>query len=166
MGKVVVLDKLKEIVEIERGRGKKIVFTNGCFDLLHLGHIRYLQEAKRRGDLLIVAVNSDRSLRELKGGDRPLVLQEERAEILAALSAVDYVAIFDEDTPLEIIDVLKPDVLVKGAGYREEETERKAIGYIVGRETVKAVGGEVVTIPEVKGLSTTRLLEKIREHER
>lgn len=158
MGQVVTLDKLKEIVEVEKSRGRRIVFTNGCFDLLHLGHIRYLKEAKRRGDLLIVAVNSDRSVRRLKGQPRPIVPEGERAEIVSSLWTVDYVTIFNEDTPKEVIDILKPDILVKGADYQEEE--------IVGRQTVKAGGGEVVTIPEIKGYSTTKLLERIREYKK
>ncbi|MCD5401296.1 D-glycero-beta-D-manno-heptose 1-phosphate adenylyltransferase [candidate division NPL-UPA2 bacterium] len=155
MGKVVSLSELKKIVEKERAAGEKIVFTNGCFDLIHVGHIRYLQEAKGRGDLLIVAVNSDQSVRKLKGEGRPLVPEGERAEIISALASVDYVVIFPQETPAEIIALLKPDILVKGKDYRKEE--------IVGRETVEAGGGEVVTIPLSEGHSTKGLLEKIRK---
>ena len=155
MGQVVSRDELKEIVEKERAAGKKIVFTNGCFDLIHVGHIRYLREAKGRGGLLVVAVNSDWSVRKLKGKERPLVPEEERAEIVSALASVDYVVVFPQETPAEIIAFLKPDLLIKGGDYRKEE--------IVGRETVEAGGGEVVTIPLSKGHSTKGLLEKIRE---
>lgn len=154
MGKVVPLDELKEIVERERAAGKKIVFTNGCFDLIHVGHVRCLREAKRRGTLLIVAVNSDRSVRKLKGERRPVVPEEERAEIISAFASVDYVVVFSEETPAGIIEVLKPDVLVKGGDYREKD--------IVGREVVEAGGGEVITIPLSRGHSTKGLLEKIR----
>ncbi len=155
MGKVVSLGELKKIVEKERATGKKIVFTNGCFDLIHVGHVRYLREAKGRGDLLVVAVNSDRSMRKLKGEERPLIPEEERAEIISALASVDYVVIFPEETPAGIIALLRPDILIKGGDYQKEE--------IVGRETVEASGGEVVTIPLSKGHSTKRLLEKIRK---
>ncbi len=155
MGKVVSLNELKEIVDAERVAEKKIVFTNGCFDLIHVGHVRYLQEARKRGDLLIVAVNSDRSVRKLKGKDRPVVGQEERAEIISAFACVDYVVIFPEETPARIVDVLRPDVLVKGGDYRKED--------IVGRTTVEGGGGEVITIPLTEGCSTKELLEKIRQ---
>lgn len=158
MGQVVSRDELKEIVEKERAVGKKIVFTNGCFDLIHVGHVRYLREAKKRGDLLIVAVNSDQSVRKLKGKGRPLIPEEERAEIISALASVDYVVIFPEETPAGIIGVLRPDILIKGGDYRKED--------IVGRETVEAGRGEVVTIPLAKGHSTKGLLEKIRKVER
>jgi len=155
MGEVVSLEELKEIVAKERAAGKKIVFTNGCFDLIHIGHVRYLQEAKKKGDLLIVAVNSDRSMKKLKGEGRPIVPEEERAEILSAFAGVDYVVIFSEETRAGIIDALRPDVLVKGSDYRKED--------IVGRETVEAGGGEVVTVPLVERHSTKELLEKIRK---
>lgn len=154
MGRVVSRDQLKKIIKEEKARGKKIAFTNGCFDLLHLGHIRYLQEARKQGDFLIVALNSDLSVRKLKGKERPIVSSEERAEVLAALESVDYVVIFSEDTPARLINLLEPDVLIKGGDYRKEK--------IVGRETVESRGGKVVTIPLVEGCSTHGLLKKIR----
>ena len=138
-----------------RARRLKVVFTNGVFDLLHPGHVRYLAEARRLGDALIVAVNSDRSARALdKGLDRPLNRDAERAEVLAALSCVDATVIFDEDTPYVIVKSLQPDVLVKGADWAE--------GAIVGADIVEARGGQVVRIPVAEGYSTTRLIDKIR----
>ncbi len=139
-----------------RARGLTIVFTNGVFDLLHPGHLRYLQEARRQGDALIVAVNSDRSVRaQGKGADRPIHPETERAEVVAALDCVDAVVVFDEDTPHEVIDALQPDVLVKGADWAHDA--------IVGREIVEARGGRVVRIPLADGYSTTTLLERIRK---
>jgi D-beta-D-heptose 7-phosphate kinase/D-beta-D-heptose 1-phosphate adenosyltransferase len=141
-----------------RSRGLKVVFTNGVFDLLHPGHVRYLSEARRLGDALIVAVNSDRSARTLdKGLDRPLNRDAERAEVLAALSCVDATVIFDEDTPHAIVKSLQPDVLVKGADWAE--------GTIVGAAIVEAGGGRVVRIPVAEGYSTTRLIDRIRAAE-
>ena len=138
-----------------RLRGRKIVFTNGVFDLLHPGHVRYLAAARRLGDALIVAVNSDRSARALeKGPDRPLNRDVERAEVLAALESVDAAVIFDEDTPHALVMALQPDVLVKGADWAE--------GRIVGADIVEARGGAVVRIPVAEGYSTTRLVERIR----
>lgn len=133
---------------------KIVVFTNGCFDILHRGHAEYLQRAKTLGDVLVVGINSDDSVRRLKGAPRPLVPQEDRAYLLASLAAVDYVSIFDEDTPLELIQTLQPDILVKGGDYRIED--------IVGREVVENRGGRVLTIPLVPNRSTTDLFEKIR----
>lgn len=138
-----------------RRRGFRIVFTNGVFDLLHPGHVRYLQEARRLGDALIVGLNSDRSVRALaKGADRPLNPEAERAELLAALACVDAVVIFDEDTPHEVVVALQPDVLVKGADWGPDN--------IVGRDTVEARGGHVVRIPVVAGYSTTELIMKVK----
>jgi rfaE bifunctional protein nucleotidyltransferase chain/domain len=138
-----------------RAQGKTIVFTNGVFDLLHPGHVRYLQHARALGDALIVAVNSDRSARELdKGPDRPINPDVERAEVLAALECVDATVIFDEPTPHEIVNALQPDVLVKGADWAE--------GTIVGADIVEARGGRVVRIPLAQGYSTTKIIEKIR----
>jgi D-beta-D-heptose 7-phosphate kinase/D-beta-D-heptose 1-phosphate adenosyltransferase len=138
-----------------RARGRKIVFTNGVFDLLHPGHVRYLRQARGFGDALIVGLNSDRSVRALaKGGDRPLTPEAERAEVLDALASVDAVTIFDEDTPHDIVAELQPDVLVKGADWEPDN--------IVGREIVEARGGTVVRIPVVEGYSTTRLIAKIQ----
>ena len=137
------------------GRGpRRIAFTNGCFDLLHPGHIQTLEKARSLGDLLVVGVNSDRSVRAIKGPSRPLVAESERAEILVALEAVDFVVLFDEDTPRELIARLHPDVLVKGADWGAEE--------IVGREEVEAGGGRVVSLSLEPGYSTSALLEKIR----
>ena len=130
------------------------MFTNGCFDLLHPGHIRGFEQARALGDVLIVAINSDSSVKFLKGDDRPIIPQDERAEILAALAAMDYVVIFDELTPREIITRVLPDVLVKGGDWGENE--------IVGREEVEAAGGRVVSIPLEPGYSTTAIIEKIR----
>ena len=136
-------------------QGKTLVFTNGVFDLLHPGHVKYLQHARQLGDALVVAVNSDRSARALeKGPDRPINSAEERAEVLAALACVDGAVIFDEDTPHEIVAALQPDVLVKGADW--------AAGAIVGADTVEARGGRVVRVPVIEGYSTTELIEKVR----
>jgi D-beta-D-heptose 7-phosphate kinase/D-beta-D-heptose 1-phosphate adenosyltransferase len=137
-----------------RRAGARIVFTNGVFDLLHPGHLRYLQAARAEGDLLIVAVNSDRSVRGNKGPSRPITPEGERAEILASLACVDAVVIFDEATPAEIVRAIQPDVLVKGADW--------AADAIVGRDTVEARGGKVVRIPVERGWSTTAIVEKIR----
>jgi rfaE bifunctional protein nucleotidyltransferase chain/domain len=135
--------------------GKRLVFTNGCFDLLHPGHIRSLEEARSLGDVLIVGLNADASVRELKGARRPVIPENERAEILAALECVDAVVIFSEATPRETIVRLLPDVLVKGGDWGSDK--------IVGREEVEAAGGCVVSVPVVSGYSTTEILRKIRE---
>ena len=135
-------------------RGQRIVFTNGVFDLLHPGHVRYLQAARKEGDALVVGVNSDRSVRANKGPSRPIIPESERAELLAALACVDAVVIFDEDTPADIIRHVQPDVLVKGADWAADQ--------IVGRDTVEARGGKVVRIPVEQGWSTSNILEKIR----
>ena len=135
--------------------GKRVVFTNGCFDLLHPGHIRILEGARALGDVLIVGVNADASVRELKGAGRPVIPEQERAEILAAMECVDAVVIFNEPTPREVIARLLPDVLVKGGDWGSDK--------IVGREEVEAAGGRVVSIPVVSGYSTTEILRKIRE---
>ena len=140
--------------ENRRAAGKSIVFTNGVFDLLHVGHLRYLQQARRLGEALIVGVNSDRSVRAIKGSDRPITPEAERAEILAALECVDGVVLFDEDTPQAVIAALQPDVLVKGADW--------AADAIVGRDVVEARGGRVVRISIEPGHSTSALVEKIR----
>lgn len=144
---------MKRAAAALRKSGKRIVFTNGCFDLLHIGHVRYLERAGSLGDVLVVGVNSDRSVRKLKGSGRPLMPEGERAEILAALSFVDYVTIFEEDTPAELIEKIKPDVLVKGSDYGKRE--------IVGRDVVEEGGGRVVRIPLVRGRSTKGLIRKI-----
>jgi len=139
----------------EKRNGRRVVFTNGCFDLLHPGHIRSLELAHAMGDVLIVGVNSDASVRQLKGPGRPVVPERERAEILAALESVDAVIIFDDLTPRRVIAGLLPDVLAKGGDWQGDQ--------IVGREEVEAAGGRVVSIPVVPGYSTTAILEKIRQ---
>ena len=138
----------------ERRGPRRVVFTNGCFDLLHPGHIQTLEKARSLGDLLVVGVNSDRSVRLLKGESRPLIPEPERAEILAALEAVDFVVLFDEDPPRELIARLCPDLLVKGADWGADE--------VVGRAEVEASGGRVVSLPIEPGYSTSAILEKIR----
>lgn len=134
---------------------QKIVFTNGCFDILHVGHIRYLQEAAKLGDVLIVGLNSDASVKRLKGNERPINIENERAEMLGALGFIDYVTIFDDDTPLELIKIIQPDVLVKGGDYEPDE--------IVGKKEVEERGGKLILIPFVKGKSTTNIIKKIKQ---
>ena len=146
-------DDLRRIIQDLKAKGKRIIFTNGCFDLLHIGHIRYLEEAKSLGDILVVGVNSDNSVRSLKGPNRPILSEEERAEILSGLECVDYVTIFDEPTPFNLISLLLPHVLVKGGDWTKEET--------VGWETVERTGGEVVILSFVEGASTSHLIETI-----
>ena len=153
MNKILDRGALQEKLENLRKTGKKIAFTNGCFDILHVGHVRYLREAKKNGDVLVLALNSDSSVRSIKGEKRPLVPETERAEVLAALEFIDFITIFDEFTPLELIKFLKPDVLIKGGDWPEEK--------VVGRDEVKQWGGKVVIIPEVMGKSTTNVVEKI-----
>ena len=154
--KAKILSIEEMLVERERLRteGERVVFTNGVFDLLHVGHVRYLEQARGLGDVLVVAINSDRSVRELKGPDRPVFDESERAEILAALRSVDYVVIFDNVSPRSLISQLLPDVLVKGGDYRLDE--------IHGREEVEAGGGRVVSLPFVDGASTTTLIERMK----
>ena len=137
-----------------RAAGRRLVFTNGVFDLLHVGHVRYLSQARALGDALVVAINSDRTVRELKGADRPVFNEAERAEILAALRCVDYVTIFDDVSPRSLIAKLLPDVLVKGGDY--------GLDQIHGREEVEAAGGKVISLPFVEGSSTTSLIDRIR----
>ena len=159
--KVRGLRELVEIVRERRALGHRVVFTNGCFDLLHRGHTRLLQQARELGDLLIVGLNSDASVRRVKGPSRPVLSEEERAEVLSALASVDYVVFFDDPDPGSTIAALQPDVLAKGADWAKDQ--------IVGRETVEGRGGRVVTIPLVEGLSTSgiidRILEQGRRHE-
>lgn len=148
---------LSELVALRRrlkAEGRSVVLTNGCFDLLHAGHVALLEAARAQGDRLIVALNSDASVRRNKGADRPLLPQQERAEALAALEAVDHVVLYDEDTPAQLIAALLPDVLVKGADWAEEA--------IVGRQLVEAAGGRVVRVPLVPGRSSSGLLERAR----
>ncbi len=153
--KVRGLEELKGIVRERQALGQRVVFTNGCFDLLHRGHTRLLQRARELGDVLIVGLNSDASVRSLKGPSRPVLFQDERAELLSALASVDFIVIFQEADPGRTIAALQPDVLVKGADWAKEE--------IVGRETVEGRGGEVVTIPLVEGSSTSEIIHRILE---
>jgi D-glycero-beta-D-manno-heptose 1-phosphate adenylyltransferase len=147
-------EQATELVNTLRARGSIIVFTNGVFDLLHPGHVRYLEDARALGDALIVGLNGDASVRRNKGRGRPITPQDERGEILLALASVDAVVVFDQDTPAEIITALQPDVLVKGADWAADR--------IVGRETVEARNGRVVRIPLEEGQSTTSLVERVR----
>ena len=155
------LNKIRTLEQTKRERdrlkeaGKKVVFTNGCFDLLHPGHVRYLDEARRLGDYLIVGVNSDRSVREIKGEKRPIQDQKARTEILGALACVDSVLVFDEDNPLKVIEYLLPDILVKGGDWAEDE--------IIGSHAVKSSGGHVHRIPFMEGYSTTKIIRKIQD---
>ncbi len=153
MNKILSREELSREVERCRTEGKRIAFTNGCFDILHVGHCQYLREARKQGDLLILALNSDASVRAIKGPKRPLVPEQERAEVVASLEVVDYVTIFDESTPLELIELLRPDVLIKGGDWMEEA--------VVGGEAVKSWGGRVVLIPMTEGASTSNIVEKI-----
>lgn len=150
-----LLDRPTLLEERQRlGReGRRVVFTNGCFDLLHPGHVRYLAQARALGDALIVALNSDASVHQLKGAARPILKEQERAEVMAALACVDYVTIFDEETPRQLIAALLPDVLVKGGDWSLET--------IVGREEVEAAGGIVVSLSYIEGVSTTEIIERI-----
>ena len=147
-------ERAVELVAQLRAAGKTIVFTNGVFDLLHPGHVRYLQQARSLGDALIVGVNSDRSVRSIKGPTRPITPEVERAELIAGLACVDAAVVFDEDTPWQLIAALQPDVLVKGADWAEDA--------IVGREIVEARGGRVVRVPIEGDYATTRMIDRIR----
>jgi D-glycero-beta-D-manno-heptose 1-phosphate adenylyltransferase len=153
--KIIPVDELAPLLAEDRRQRRAIVFTNGCFDLMHIGHTRYLQAARSLGDLLVVGVNSDESVRALKKGpERPIVPEAQRAEVVAALACVDYVVIFREPDPGSLIASLQPDVLVKGGDW--------PLDRIVGRDTVEARGGRVQTIPLVPGISTTTLIQRIR----
>jgi len=151
--KIYQRNELKAEVDRLKREGKKVIFTNGCFDILHAGHTRYLREAKKLGDVLILALNSDSSVRSIKGEKRPIVPETERAEVVASLASVDYVTIFNELTPLELIEFLQPDVIVKGGDWAEKD--------IVGADTVRRWGGRVAIMPEIKGASTTNVIEKV-----
>jgi rfaE bifunctional protein nucleotidyltransferase chain/domain len=150
MGKIVSRNELKQHVERLRAEGKKIVFTNGCFDIIHAGHIRYLKEAKALGDVLIVGLNSDKSVSAIKPG-RPVNPQDQRAEVLSALEMVNYVKLFDEETPYELIKLLQPDILVKGGDWKKED--------IVGSDIAK----ETYSLPYIQGISTTEIIERIKK---
>jgi len=150
MGKTVSRGELKSIVDSQKAGGRKIVFTNGCFDILHIGHIRCLKEAKSLGDVLVVGVNSDRSVARIKP-ERPVNSQDQRAEVLASLEMVDYVTVFNEETPYELIKLLRPDILVKGGDWKKEE--------IIGSDIAK----ETYSLPYIKGVSTSGIIEKIKK---
>ena len=153
-GKILSIDEMLEERARLKQEGKRMVFTNGCFDILHVGHIRYLQQARELGDALLVAINSDRSVRELKGAGRPVMNEEERAEMLAALRAVDYVTVFDDISPRSLIARILPDILVKGGDYRLDE--------IHGREETEAAGGRALSLPFIEGASTSGIIERIK----
>jgi D-beta-D-heptose 7-phosphate kinase/D-beta-D-heptose 1-phosphate adenosyltransferase len=153
--KIKELSSMKQEIDGLKSEGKRIVFTNGCFDILHPGHARYLYTARELGDYLIVAVNSDTSVRAIKGDERPIQPQEVRTEMLAALGCVDGVVVFDEEDPLKVIQYLMPDVLVKGGDWPEDK--------IIGADVVKGAGGEVKSIPFVMGYSTTDIINRLRE---
>lgn len=155
MGRVTTLDELlKKRLDLKT-MGQKVVFTNGCFDLLHVGHLAYLRQARNLGDCLVVAVNSDRAVQALKGPQRPILPEMERAEILSALEMVDFVIVFDDVSPRNVIATLRPDVLVKGGDW--------PIDQIIGREEVEAAGGTVLSLPFIDGVSTSDLVERILE---
>ncbi|HET9985665.1 MAG TPA: D-glycero-beta-D-manno-heptose 1-phosphate adenylyltransferase [Longimicrobiales bacterium] len=153
--KIFTRDRL--LARFPRTRAERVVFTNGCFDILHRGHVEYLAAARALGDVLVIGLNTDASVRRLKGPDRPLVPEDDRAFVLAGLACVDAVVLFDEDTPRELIAALLPDVLVKGGDYRPDE--------VVGRAEVEAAGGRLVLVPIVEGRSTTGLLHRIRSQQ-
>lgn len=153
--KITNLARLKKI--LAKNKGKTVVFTNGCFDILHVGHIRYLAGAKQKGDILIVGLNSDASVKKIKGKDRPINTQQDRAEVLAAIESVDFVTIFCESTPLNLIKAIKPDVLVKGGDWQKDK--------IVGSAQVLSRCGKVFVIPYIRGRSTTNLIKKIQKNQ-
>jgi len=153
MSKYITLKDLLEKLSRFRKQGKKIVFTNGCFDIMHVGHVRYLSKAKAKGEILVVGLNSDKSVNTIKGGKRPIVREDQRAEVLASLEYVDYVTTFDEADPLKLIQAIKPDVLVKGADWPEDK--------IIGADFVKNNGGQVIRVPLVPKISTSSIIQKI-----
>lgn len=155
MEKIVPLEEMLNVVCQLKRAGRKVVFTNGCFDLIHPGHVRYLQKARALGDCLLVGLNSDRSVRELKGDSRPILTELERAQILAGLESVSYVIIFDDRTPARLIQALLPDILVKGGDWETDQ--------IVGRAEVEAFGGKVLSLPFEPGQSTTSIIQRIVE---
>ena len=153
LSKIVKLKDLVQKISILRVSGRTIVFTNGCFDILHVGHVRYLAAARSEGDVLVVGLNSDESTRSIKQENRPIVSQDQRAEVLAGLECVDYITVFNEPDPLKLIQALKPDVLVKGADWKEED--------IIGADVVKESGGKVVRVDVVPDISTSRIIQRI-----
>ncbi len=162
--KIVSANDIVKDLNLERFHSKKIVFTNGCFDILHRGHVEYLTKARDLGNVLVLGLNTDASVkRQNKSPERPINNEETRAIVLAALDCVDYVVLFDEDTPLELIKLVQPDVLVKGGDYDANETDTKSKKYIVGSDLVRARNGQVVTIDLTEGFSTTGLIEKLKK---
>jgi len=155
VGKIILQNEISDVAKTFHAQNKKIVFTNGCFDILHRGHVEYLTKAKQHGDVLIVGVNTDASVKKIKGEKRPLVPEDDRAILLAALSCVDFVVLFGDETPQQLIEKIIPDVLVKGADWN--------VNNIVGKEIVEANGGRVATIELVQNRSTTSIVEKILE---
>ena len=151
--KILPRNILRNRIVEHREQGEKVVFTNGCFDIIHAGHVQYLAQARQLGDLLVIGLNTDESVQRLKGPLRPICPEEDRAIVLAALACVDYVTLFDEETPKELIEELRPDILVKGKDYEGKE--------VVGRETVEANGGKVVLMPLVEGRGTSNVIAKI-----
>ena len=153
LSKIVKLKDLVQKISILRVSGRTIVFTNGCFDILHVGHVRYLAAARSEGDVLVVGLNSDESTRSIKQENRPIVSQDQRAEVLAGLECIDYITVFNEPDPLKLIQALKPDVLVKGSDWKEED--------IIGADVVKEGGGKVVRVDVVPDISTSRIIQRI-----
>lgn len=153
MSKIINLKDLLEKIRLFHRQGKKIVFTNGCFDIMHVGHVRYLTAAKAKGNILVVGLNSDKSVKAIKGEKKPIICESQRAEVLAGLCGVDYIIIFDEPDPLKLIQAIKPDVLVKGADWSEDK--------IIGADFVKSHGGQVVRVPLVPKISTSSIIQKI-----
>ena len=156
--KQVTVGQAAQFAEECRRRGKRVVFTNGCFDLLHVGHVTYLEEAASHGDALIVGVNSDTSVRRLKGAQRPIISEEDRVAMLASLACVSRVVIFNEDTPHHLLQQIQPDILVKGGTYEPHE--------VVGREIVESYGGQVCVTQVLAGVSTTRIVESMQTNQR
>ena len=156
MNKIKNLNELLPVIAHHKQKGETIVFTNGCYDLLHVGHVRCFKEAKQLGDVLVVGLNSDRSVRALKGAPRPIITERERAEVLAALECIDYITIFDEEDPRDIIAQVKPDILVKGGDW--------TVDTIVGRDIVESYGGKVFSLPLTHGVSTTSIVNDIASH--
>lgn len=153
VGKELTLPEIVRLREDYRSSGQRVVFTNGCFDVLHRGHVDYLHAAKQLGTILVVGLNSDESISRLKGAGRPIVAEEDRVAVLSALTSVDHIVLFSEDTPILLIKAIRPDVLVKGGDYLPDE--------IVGAEAVRSYGGEVVVAPKTEGVSTSRIIERI-----
>ena len=151
--KIISLSNLKRKIILLKQEGKRIVFTNGCFDILHYGHVKYLQDARNKGDYLVVAVNSDSSIKKIKAKNRPVIGQNDRLRTVAALASVDFVVLFNQDNPLSLIKTLKPDILIKGADWSKKK--------IIGADFVESYGGRVLTVHLVKGRSTSAIIEKI-----